>query len=158
MPAREESIPNQLTDVIVDLLKGISRASDATRWLTTPRVVKRGALVGDIASGMRPALFVRIGRLSDEQQAGGRHNAKFTVFVHCISEATIQGDAERETWNMIADVFRALSDDETLRGHAALRTVSALTAEAEVEATERLGVGVATVTMDVDYHWGHGSP
>lgn len=158
MAARANAIPAQLAENVVSLLTHISRDVDATRWLTNPRLVGLGPFIGELTSAKRPVVFVEVRGGDDLPQTAEVHRGRVSFEVRCFTESERPRDAHIEALNMVADVMRAITDDETLKAHPAVIIVNPMSWQIEPSQSESLGAAQALVRFDVDYEWQHGAP
>lgn len=157
MTAVPQAMANQIADALVARLRTINAAQDASRWLTSPKQVKRGFVVADM-QWPTPAILVQVARWDDQMTYAGReHTCRLTLFAHLLVNPDNPERSESELNSMAADVVRAISDDHSLDGTVNVVT-AALGYEPNTDAMERSGLGVATMTLEATFLWSHGAP
>ena len=153
MPTRAEPIANQVADALVRELEKISASLGGTRWLTTPKTVRRGLTINALQAE-RPAIFVQVDRWSDTPLTSPNHEVRLSLLVHCLADGDEMADVVLN--RLASDAVRALTDNETLSGLVTI--LGPLEYAVNTEATERSGLGIATITVPVLYQWAHGAP
>lgn len=114
IPIRETSSVNTVMDEVIARLNTINAAHDPW-YLVTPLTVQRqGDARSDLAAP-RPALLVSIAKLSENLPGlGGQCECKLTFQIACLGRGGVEAD--RDIWDLEADVRRALQADMTLTG------------------------------------------
>lgn len=153
---RSTAVVNTVMDAVLAKLLAIG-AGDDYAWLTAPKTVRRaGGPVADLGAP-RPALFVRVQSLSENVPGiGGASDCKLNFQVACLGPLAV--GADRDVWDLEADVRRALSSDPTLGGNI---KGGLFWAGSEVEVLAGAGgsnENVAVATFAGTVFWGTDSP
>jgi len=153
--ARAECWPNKICDAIEIALKRIDRVQDAGKWFTVPSV-SRGFMIQDVIAAKKPLLRIETGDYEQTPDMASRHKGVLIVYVWCLTQAAAR-DSEAEINELVSDVIRAITDDETL-GLGGGVEAQPVGYAPDVDAMERYQFGVARVNVRVEFTWDHGSP
>jgi hypothetical protein len=153
---RSTATVNTAMDAVIARLEAIGAGNDYA-WLTAPVTVRRaGNPVEDLAAP-RPALFVKVNSLSDnEAGASGQNQCKLNFQVACLGQLAV--GADHDVWDLEADVRRAVLTGTTLGGliHGGLFWTGS---EAEVMAgSGGSNESIAVATFAGTVFWGIDSP
>src|SRR6185295_12287924 len=103
--------------------------------------VHRGFLLKEI-NAERPLLVVQCGDVTDTPLlAPGQHDIDMTVYVHCVAQGDPL-DAEPELLRLVADVKKAVTDDEDLRAVLNVVEYRLIGYTPNVDAMDRTGLGI----------------
>lgn len=145
---------NAIADALVKRLKTIAHNTDPNTWLTTPKAVNRGLLVGDLLSYERPRLAVQVLSWRSTPLGPLTHDCTLRLGVHIISDGA---EGSEVVLNDVArDVIKAVVSDESLKG--VVTDIQPSEYVPQSEAMERTGLGIATVVFDAIFVWQHDAP
>lgn len=158
MAAPSQSHVNRIADAVVMALREVSSKKDSTKWLTAPRTVKRSFMLGDLTMAERPGMYVRVLSWRDStMMGGGRRETILTVGVTCLVDD--KEGAEPALNDLIRDAIRAVAEDEQLKSASGLViSIYPLSYELEVEAMNKCGLGVGTLTLEALFAWDKSAP
>jgi len=146
---------NEIADELVVILKNIAHNLSPNEWQTSPKSVRRGALVvGDLLAYERPRLAVQVLSWRATPIGPERHEGNLRLGVHVL----VDGDdaAEVNLNDCVSDVVKAVVQNETLNG--SVTDVQPTEYVPQSEAMERVGLGIATVILDAIFVWEHTAP
>lgn len=159
MTARPESMVNRIANVMLRELAKIDSGTDAVKWHSRPRDVKRGG----------PAIFTTVERpailVSATSAVGGyfsdpnhREDVQFDVWVLVDPTAADSADESTEAilYRMMDDVVQAMAVSERLDGLVMFLGPPRRTIESDDGGRYDLGIG--RVSYEITYEWAHGAP
>lgn len=145
---------NDIADALVHALKVIAHNQDPGEWLTSPKKVARGLVVGDLMALERPRIAVQVLSWRSTPTGPQTHDCTMRLGVHVI----VDGDerAEVNLNNCVRDILKAVVADETLENH--VTDIQPVEYVPQAEVMERTGLGIATVVFDAIFVWEHAAP
>lgn len=159
MTARPESTVNRIANIVIRELGKIDSGTDAVKWHSRPREVRRGgpAMFTNVE---RPAFLVSVSGATGEFLSYPNHKETIQLDIWALIDPSVADSADEATeailYRMLDDAIQAMAINEPLDGLVMFSGPPRRAIESDDGG--RYGLGVGRVSYEITYEWAHGAP